>query len=128
MTRCEDPSLQVDYAPVQRQALSLVNCDRPGQPERKLLKFPYGYRDYPAIQDLIMHLAGQSRGTAGGMFSTSNQFGGVVGASAGGLMLSLGGYPTVGLLCLVATVLSASVLGLIMRRSPVFRLGGADIG
>jgi len=82
----------------------------------------------PVLMTLIMHLAGQSRGTAGGMFSTSNQFGGVVGASAGGLMLSLGGYPTVGLLCLVATVLSASVLGLIMRRSPVFRLGGADIG
>ena len=82
----------------------------------------------PVLMTLIMHLAGQSRGTAGGMFSTSNQFGGVVGASAGGLMLSLGGYPTVGLLCLVATVLSASVLGLIMRRSPAFRLGGADIG
>ena len=82
----------------------------------------------PVLMTLIMHLAGQSRGTAGGMFATSNQFGGVVGASAGGLMLSLGGYPTVGLLCLVATVLSASVLGLIMRRSPAFRLGGADIG
>jgi predicted MFS family arabinose efflux permease len=82
----------------------------------------------PVLMTLIMHLAGQSRGTAGGMFSTSNQFGGVVGASAGGLMLSLGGYPAVGLLCLVATLLSASVVGLIMRRSPAFRLGGADIG
>ena len=82
----------------------------------------------PVQLTLIMQLAGQSRGTAGGMLSTSNQFGSLVGASAGGLMLSLGGYPTVGLLCLVATVLSASVLGLIMRRSPAFRLGGADIG
>ncbi|MEC9272181.1 MAG: MFS transporter, partial [Chloroflexota bacterium] len=54
----------------------------------------------------IMHLAGQSRGTASGMLSTSNQFGSFVGASAGGLMLSLGGFPAVGLLCLVATVLS----------------------
>jgi len=79
----------------------------------------------PVLMTLIMHLAGQSRGTAGGMFSTSNQFGGVVGASAGGLMLSLGGFPSVGLLCLVATVLSASVVGLIMRRSPVFRLSAA---
>ena len=82
----------------------------------------------PVLTTLIMHLAGQSRGTAGGMFTTSSQAGGVVGASAGGLMLSLGGYPAVGLLCLVATVLSASVVGLIMRRSPVFQLGGADIG
>ena len=82
----------------------------------------------PVLTTLIMHLAGQSRGTAGGMFTTSSQAGGVVGASAGGLMLSLGGYPAVGLLCLVATVLSASVVGFIMRRSPVFQLGGADIG
>ena len=80
----------------------------------------------PVLTTLIMHLAGQSRGTAGGMFTTSSQAGGVVGASAGGLMLSLGGYPAVGLLCLVATVLSACVVGLIMRRSPAFQLGGAD--
>ena len=79
----------------------------------------------PVQLTLIMHLAGQSRGTAGGMLSTSNQFGSFVGASAGGLMLSLGGYTAVGLLCLVATVLSASVVGLIMRRSPAFQLGGA---
>ena len=90
-----------------------------------MLKSPYGYRDYPAIQDLIMHLAGQSRGTAGGMFATSNQFGSVVGASVGGLMLSLGGFPAVGLLCLAATMLSASVVGLRVRRSPAFQLGGA---
>jgi len=79
----------------------------------------------PVQLTLIMQLAGRSRGTAGGMLSTSNQFGSLVGASAGGLMLSLGGYPAVGLLCLVATVLSASVVGLRMRRSPAFQLGGA---
>jgi len=79
----------------------------------------------PVLMTLIMHLAGQSRGTAGGMLSTSNQFGSLVGASAGGLMLSLGGYTAVGLLCLVAAVLSASVVGLRMRRSPAFQLGGA---
>jgi len=81
----------------------------------------------PVLTTLIMHLAGQSRGTAGGMFDTSGRAGGVVGASAGGLMLSVGGFPAVGLLCLVATVVSASVVGLLMRRSPVFRLGGAGI-
>jgi len=79
----------------------------------------------PVLMTLIMHLAGQSRGTAGGMFATSNQFGGVVGASAGGLMLSLGGFPAVGLLYLFATIVSASVVGFIMRRSPAFRLGVA---
>ncbi|MEC9272401.1 MAG: MFS transporter [Chloroflexota bacterium] len=81
----------------------------------------------PVLTTLIMHLAGDSRGTAGGMFTTSAQAGGVIGSSAGGLMLSLGGYPAVGVLYLVATVLSASVVGLIMRRSPAFRLGGAGI-
>jgi len=81
----------------------------------------------PVMLTLIMHLAGQSQGTAGGMFATSNQFGSLVGASAGGLMLSLGGFPAVGLLCLVATVLSASVVGLRMRRSPAFQLGGAEL-
>ena len=80
----------------------------------------------PVLMTMIMHLAGQSRGTAGGMFSTSNQGGGVVGASVGGLMLSLGGFPAVGLLYLVAAVLSASVVGLVMRRSPAFQLGGRD--
>jgi DHA1 family chloramphenicol resistance protein-like MFS transporter len=79
----------------------------------------------PILTILIMHLAGQSRGTGSGMFATSNQFGGVVGASVGGLMLSLGGFPAVGLLYLVAAVLSASVVGLIMRRLPEFRQGSS---
>ena len=75
---------------------------------------------------MIMHLAGESRGTAGGMFSTSNQFGGVLGASAGGLMLSLGGFQAVGFLYLVAAVLSAAVIGFMMRRSAAFQLKGFD--
>ena len=78
----------------------------------------------PVLTTLIMHLAGESRGTAGGMFTTSSQAGGVVGASAGGLMLSLGGYQAVGLLFLVSSILSASVVGLLIRRSPAFRFGG----
>lgn len=80
----------------------------------------------PVLMTLMMHLAGESRGTAGGMFSTSNQFGGVVGASAGGLMLSLGGFPAVGFLYLAAAVLSASVIGLLVRRSPAFKMGSPD--
>ena len=80
----------------------------------------------PVLMTMIMHLAGESRGTAGGMFSTSNQFGGVLGASAGGLMLSLGGFQAVGFLYLVAAVLSAAVIGFMMRRSAAFRLAGSD--
>ena len=76
----------------------------------------------PAMTTLVMHLAGESRGTAVGMFSASNQIGGVVGASAGGLMLSLGGFPALGLLYLFATALFVSIVWFIMRRSPVFQL------
>jgi len=80
----------------------------------------------PVQMTLMMHLAGPSRGTAGGMLSTSNQVGGVIGASAGGLMLSLGGFPALGLLFLVATILSASMVGFRMRRSPAFQLEYGD--
>ena len=80
----------------------------------------------PVLMTLIMRLAGQSTGTAGGMFAASNQSGGVVGASAGGLMLSLAGFQAVGLLCLAGTVLSASVVCLKMRGSPAFHLRGTD--
>ena len=80
----------------------------------------------PVMMTLIMHLAGESRGTAGGMFSTSNQIGGVVGASAGGLMLSLGGFPALGSLYLCAAVLFACMVWFVMRRSPAFRLRTAD--
>ena len=81
----------------------------------------------PVMMTLMMHLAGESRGTAGGMFSTSNQIGGVVGASAGGLMLSLGGFPALGLLYLFATALFVSIVWFIMRRSIVFQLRSVDI-
>ena len=76
----------------------------------------------PVLMTLIMELAGQSRATASGMFGTSNQLGGVLGASAGGLMLSLGGFPAVGLFCLAATGLSAAVIRVKMRDSAEFRL------
>jgi predicted MFS family arabinose efflux permease len=75
----------------------------------------------PVLMTLIMELAGQSRATASGMFGTSNQLGGVLGASAGGLMLSLGGFPAVGFFCLAAAGLSATVVRLKMRDSAEFR-------
>ncbi len=74
----------------------------------------------PVLMTMMMRLAGESRGTAGGMFSTSNQFGGVLGASAGGIMLSVGRFSAVGFLYLGAAALSASVVWLKMRRSPAF--------
>ncbi len=75
----------------------------------------------PVLMTLIMEMAGRSRGTAGGMFATSNQLGSVLGASVGGLVLSLGGFPAVGLLCLAAMGLSAAVVRLKMRDSVAFQ-------
>ncbi len=78
----------------------------------------------PILMTIMMGLAGDSRGTAGGMFSTSNQTGGFIGASAGGLMLSLGGFSALGLLYLCSAALSAAIVGLLMRSSAPFWLKG----
>lgn len=77
----------------------------------------------PVLSTVIMELAGGSRATASGMYGTSNQLGGVLGASAGGLMLSLGGFPAVGRFCLAAAVMAAAVVGLKVQDSAEFRRG-----
>lgn len=64
---------------------------------------------------LLMETAGNSRATAAGLFAVSNQVGVFFGASVGGLMLTLGGFPMVGFFCLGAAV-AASVLMLIKVR------------
>lgn len=81
----------------------------------------------PVLMILMLELAGQSRATASGMFGASNQLGSVIGASVGGLMLSMGDFPAVGLFCLVAAALSG-----VMVRFKLQRLAGeppkAEIG
>ena len=74
----------------------------------------------PVIVLLLTELAGQSRATATGMFSVSNQFGVMAGASIGGLMLSIGGFPFVGLFCSVAAVIAAIVIRRKVRGSSEF--------
>jgi len=56
-----------------------------------------------------MEVAGQSQATATGLLTVSNQLGAVGGASLGGVMLSLGSVPVVGLFCL-ATAATAAVV------------------
>ncbi len=51
---------------------------------------------------LLLELAGSSRSTATGMFAVSNQVGVFGGASIGGAMLAMGGFPMVGFFCLGA--------------------------
>ena len=62
-------------------------------------------------------LAGQSRATASGMLGASDQLGGVIGASVGGLMLSMGDFQAVGLFCLVGAALSGGMVRFKLQRS-----------
>lgn len=64
----------------------------------------------PVLMTLMMELAGRSKATATGMFSASNQLGGVGGSSLGGLGLFLGGFPLVGVLCMGAELVGAAVV------------------
>ena len=75
---------------------------------------------WPVTSVLLIELAGRSRATALGLFAFSNQTGNVVGASLGGLMLALGGFPLVGIFCLGAAVTAAVVIRLKVRESAEF--------
>ena len=54
--------------------------------------------------------AGESRATATGMFTVSNQLGIMGGASIGGLMLSLGSFPLIGVFCSVTAATAAALV------------------
>lgn len=69
---------------------------------------------------LLIELAGRSRTTATGLFAVSNQFGVLGGASIGGLLLALGGFPMVGFFCLGAAVAAAVIVGFKVRDSAEF--------
>jgi predicted MFS family arabinose efflux permease len=64
---------------------------------------------------LTAELAGESRATANGLLASSNQLGAAAGASMGGVVLALGGFPSVGLFCLGAATGAAVVIGLLVR-------------
>ena len=72
---------------------------------------------WPVTSILLIELAGRSRATALGMFAVSNQAGTIDGTSLGGLMLAFGGFPMVGIFCLVSAVAAAAVMGLKVRES-----------
>jgi len=74
----------------------------------------------PVLMTLMMELAGRSKATATGMFSASNQLGAVGGSSLGGLVLSLGGFPLVGVLCMGAALVGAAVVRVIVRNPAEF--------
>jgi predicted MFS family arabinose efflux permease len=65
---------------------------------------------WTVIAVLLTEVAGQSRTTATGLLSVSNQLGAVGGASLGGVMLALGSFPLVGLFCLATAAAAAVVI------------------
>jgi len=69
---------------------------------------------------LLLELAGSSRSTATGMFAVSNQIGIFGGASIGGAMLAMGGFPMVGFFCLGAAGAGGAVVLLKVRDSAQF--------
>jgi predicted MFS family arabinose efflux permease len=64
---------------------------------------------------LTAELASESRATANGLLASSNQLGAAAGASLGGIVLALGGFPSVGVFCLGTVVAAAIVVGLLRR-------------
>ncbi len=64
----------------------------------------------PVTALLLTEWAGESRATALGMFSVSNQLGIVGGASIGGLMLSFGSFTLVGMFCSATAVTAAALV------------------
>jgi predicted MFS family arabinose efflux permease len=69
---------------------------------------------------LLLERASQARTTAMGLFAVSNQLGAFAGPAVGGLMLALGGFPPVGLWCLVVSVSAAIVLRLTVQDTTAF--------
>lgn len=65
---------------------------------------------WPVTVVLAMEVAGQSQATATGLLSVSNQLGAIGGASLGGVTLSLGHFPLVGLFCLATAAMAAGVI------------------
>ena len=65
---------------------------------------------WPVVAVMLTDLAGDSRATATGLFAVSNQMGVLGGASLGGVMLSLGHFPFVGIFCLAMAALAAGIM------------------
>ena len=64
----------------------------------------------PVTWALAAEFSGEARATANGLLATSNQLGIIGGASVGGLVLALGGFPLVGIFCLGAAALASAVV------------------
>jgi MFS transporter, DHA1 family, inner membrane transport protein len=64
----------------------------------------------PVTWALAAEFAGEARATANGLLATSNQLGIIGGASVGGVVLALGDFPLVGLFCMSAAAVAATIV------------------
>jgi predicted MFS family arabinose efflux permease len=64
----------------------------------------------PVSWVMTAEFAGDSRATANGLLATSNQLGGIVGASVAGLILAFGGFAMVGLFCAACGIGAALIV------------------
>ncbi len=69
----------------------------------------------PLLMTLLFGLAGAARGTASGFLALSTQIGAMCGAAIGGLLLSFGGYPQVGIGCFITGAIAAITMARAMR-------------
>jgi len=76
---------------------------------------------WTVIAVVLMEVAGQSQATATGLLTVSNQLGAVGGASLGGVVLSLGSFPVVGLFCLATAATAAVVIRCKVQKAAEFR-------
>ena len=72
---------------------------------------------WPVVAVMLTSLAGESRATATGLFAVSNQMGILGGASLGGVMLSVGDFPLVGVFCLMMAVSAAVIMRYPVRKA-----------
>lgn len=76
---------------------------------------------WPVVAVMLTSLAGESRATATGLFAVSNQMGVLGGASLGGVMLSVGDFPLVGVFCLMMAVFAAVIMRYKVRGAEMVR-------
>jgi predicted MFS family arabinose efflux permease len=70
----------------------------------------------PVTWALAAEFSGEARATANGLLATSNQLGIIGGASVGGVVLALGGFPLVGLFCMGAAAVAAAIVTALKSR------------
>ena len=75
---------------------------------------------FPIIATLFSIIGGNSfRGTALGMLPISNQFGSTIGPAFAGIALSLGGFPAIGVVCLILGIVGSVCAPFLLKESRV---------